>query len=282
MRHQVLEHFFDALTRAPLIMGVVNVTPDSFSDGGQHSTADSALAHAQALAAQGADLLDFGGESTRPGYAPVSPEDEQTRVLPAIEAAAKALPELPLSVDTYRASTALKALEAGAVIVNDIWGLQKDPDMAGLVGRMGAGLIVMHNREEILLDGDLIDDMSRFFTRSLEIARKSGIPESHILLDPGLGFGKTGEQNEEILARLPELASFGLPLLVGASRKRFIGTILNEPAPDKRGLGSVGAHLFAVAQGARVIRVHDVAEHKQALMVFSTLQARMRSLTHHV
>ncbi len=282
MRHALRDRLFAELALRPLVMGIVNVTPDSFSDGGLHHSLDDALAGAQRLATEGADLLDLGGESTRPGGAPVSAQEEQARVLPALAALSRALPAMPLSIDTYRASTAEQAVAAGAVMINDVWGLQKDPAMAETVARTQAGLAIMHNRETTDETIDILADIKTFFTRSLALADAAGVPRARILLDPGLGFGKTADQNEEVLARLPELACFGLPLLAGASRKRFIGRLTGQENASERGAGSVGAHLFAVHQGARMIRVHDVALHVQALTVFHGLQRRQAKAQFHV
>lgn len=255
------------LGRRTLIMGVVNVTPDSFSDGGLFRSAEAAREQALALERDGADIVDVGGESTRPGYVPVSAEEEQARVIPAIEAIAPRL-RVPLSIDTYKASTALKALRAGARVVNDVWGLQRDPEIASVAAGHGAVVVIMHNREAADASVDILDEMRRFFDRSLAIAHRAGIPDRDIVLDPGIGFGKTAGQHLEALRRLPELKAFGFPVLVGVSRKSVLGRISpRETAPADRLFGSIGAHVLAATLGADIVRVHDVSPHVEALRV---------------
>ena len=256
----------------PLVMGILNVTPDSFSDGGRFSEPAKAVAHARDMAAQGADIIDIGAESTRPygSPVPVSADDEKTRlatVLPAVVAIG-----VPVSIDTIKASIAAWALDQGAAIVNDVWGLQRDPDMAPLVAKRGVPVIVMHNRESADPAIDIVADVNDFFSRSLDIAVSAGIARECIVLDPGIGFGKTPEQSITCIARLAEFKRFGLPMLVGASRKRFISTV-TPSAPDERIGGSISAHLLAVENGAAIIRVHDVAETVQALRVAAAIEA---------
>ncbi|HEU5016748.1 MAG TPA: dihydropteroate synthase [Pseudolabrys sp.] len=256
----------------PLVMGILNVTPDSFSDGGRFLDAAAAIAHAHAMADQGADILDIGAESTRPygGQRPVSAEDEMARlarVLPAVIALG-----LPVSIDTIKAPIAAWALDRGAAIVNDVWGLQRDPDMAPLVAGRGVPVIVMHNREHADPAIDIISDVIAFFERSLEIAERAGILPGKIVLDPGIGFGKTPEQSIVCLAHLNAFKCFGLPLLVGASRKRFINSVAASP-PDQRIGGSIAAHLMSVKDGAAIVRVHDVQETVQALRVTAAVEA---------
>jgi dihydropteroate synthase len=256
----------------PLVMGILNVTPDSFSDGGQFLDAASAIAHASAMAGQGADILDIGAESTRPygGAQPVSADDELARLKPVLPAAVKL--GLPVSIDTIKASIAAWALDQGVSIVNDVWGLQRDPDMARLVAERGVPVIVMHNREAADPAIDIVADVIAFFFRSLEIAGRAGIKHEAIVLDPGIGFGKTPEQSIVCIARLAEFKRFGLPLLVGASRKRFINSVTPSP-PDERIGGSLASHLLAVKNGAAIIRAHDVAETVQALRVAAAIEA---------
>ena len=256
----------------PLVMGILNVTPDSFSDGGRFSEPAKAVAHARDMAAQGADIIDIGAESTRPygSPVPVSADDEKTRlatVLPAVVAIG-----VPVSIDTIKASIAAWALDQGAAIVNDVWGLQRDPDMAPLVAKRGVPVIVMHNRESADPAIDIVADVNDFFSRSLDIAVSAGIARECIVLDPGIGFGKTPEQSITCIARLAEFKRFGLPMLVGASRKRFISTV-TPSTPDERIGGSISAHLLAVEKGAAIIRVHDVAETVQALRVAAAIEA---------
>jgi dihydropteroate synthase len=255
----------------PLVMGILNVTPDSFSDGGQFLDPTIAAVHAGDMAAQGADIIDIGGESTRPygGAKPVSAADEKARlagVLPAVVALG-----LPVSIDTIKAEIAAWALDHGAVIVNDVWGLQRDPKMAPLVAARDVPVIIMHNRDEADGNIDIVADMIGFFSRSLQIAERAGIKREQILLDPGIGFGKTPEQSLACIARLSELKRFGLPLLVGASRKRFINSVVPSK-PDERIGGSIASHLLAIENGARIVRAHDVAETVQALRVAAAIK----------
>jgi dihydropteroate synthase len=254
----------------PLVMGILNVTPDSFSDGGQFIDPMTAIAHAGEMAKQGADILDIGAESTRPygGAKPVSAGDERARLAPVLPAAVKL--GLPVSIDTIKASIAAWALDQGAAIVNDVWGLQGDPDMARLVAERGVPVIVMHNREAADPAIDIVADVITFFSRSLEIAERAGIARANIVLDPGIGFGKTPEQSIVCIARLAEFKRFGRPLLVGASRKRFINSVTPSP-PDERIGGSIASHLLAVEHGAAIVRTHDVAETVQALRVAAVI-----------
>jgi len=255
----------------PLVMGVVNVTPDSFSDGGRFLDADAAIAQAQKLVAEGADILDIGAESSRPygGPVAVSLEEERARlarVLPAVVGLG-----VPVSIDTMKAAVAAWALEAGAVIVNDVWGLQRDLDMARVVASHGAPVVIMHNREAADPAIDIIAAVTAFFSRSLEIAQEAGIERERIVLDPGIGFGKTAEQSMTCIARLDAFRDFGLPLLVGASRKRFINTIVPSEATERLG-GSLAAHLMAIENGAAILRAHDVAPTVQALAVAAAIR----------
>ena len=253
------------LGRRTLVMGILNVTPDSFSDGGRHDGVEAACAHARAMVADGADIIDIGGESTRPGATEVGPQEEISRILPVLSALADGL-SVPVSVDTYKAVTAKAALQAGAAIVNDVWGLQRDPEIASVAASFGAPVVVMHNREEKDPALDILDDMYRFFEHSLQIARKAGIPDAHIVLDPGIGFGKTPEQNLDALRRIGELKVFGFPVLIGVSRKSFIGLATGRPAQERLA-GTLAAGMIAVAQGADIVRVHDVREHADACKV---------------
>ena len=254
----------------PIVMGVLNVTPDSFSDGGHFLDPVDAIDQARRMIAEGADLLDIGAESTRPyGGAVAVPIAEEMRrlgpVLPAIVGLG-----VPVSIDTMKAEVAAWALAAGAAIVNDVWGLQRDGGLARVVAEHAVPVIIMHNREAADPSIDIIADICAFFSRSLDIAARAGIARQSIVLDPGIGFGKTPEQSVTAIARLPELRSFGLPLLVGASRKRFIDKVSPAP-PDQRLGGSIAAHLLAVAGGAAIIRTHDVAETVQALRVAAAI-----------
>lgn len=255
----------------PLVMGVVNVTPDSFSDGGRFLDPKAAIAQAESLAGEGADILDIGAESTRPygGAMPVSLAEERQRLDPVLRPVVAL--GVPVSIDTIKAEVAAWALEAGAAIVNDVWGLQRDPDMARVVAAHGAPVVIMHNRDAADPAIDIIRDVTEFFSRSLEIAWSAGIHRHRIVLDPGIGFGKTPEQSIACIARLHAFAAFGLPLLVGASRKRFINTITPSEPMQRLG-GSLAAHLLAVEHGAAIVRAHDVAPTVQALAVAAAIR----------
>jgi len=247
-------------------MGVLNVTPDSFSDSGCFLDPAAALKQASRMIGEGADILDIGAESTRPyGGAVAVPSDEEMRRLAPILPAAVAL-GVPVSIDTMKARVAEWALAAGAAIVNDVWGLQRDSALAQVVAERGVPVIIMHNRDAADPAIDTLADIAAFFSRSLEIAQRAGIAREKIVLDPGIGFGKTAEQSLTAIARIGEFKSFGLPLLVGASRKRFIDKVSPAP-PDQRLGGSIAAHVLALLGGAAIIRTHDVAETVQALRV---------------
>ena len=255
------------LGRRTHVMGILNVTPDSFSDGGLFVEPEAALRHGLDMEAEGADVIDVGGESTRPGHTPVPAEEEQRRVLPIIAALAPRL-RVPISIDTYKAATARAALGAGARIVNDVWGLQRDPELAFVAAEFGAPVVVMHNRDTIEAALDIIDDMRRFFERSLALARRAGIPDSHIVLDPGIGFGKTWDQHLESLHRLPEIEALGFPVLVGVSRKSLLGRFYDASVPPRERLfGTIAAHVMALSLGADILRVHDVRAHVEACRV---------------
>jgi dihydropteroate synthase len=256
----------------PLVMGVLNVTPDSFSDGGRFLDPASALEQASRMIAEGTDILDIGAESTRPyGGAVAVSSDEEIRRLTLVLPAAVAM-GVPVSIDTMKAAVAEWALAAGAAIVNDVWGLQRDSGLARVVAVHQVPVIVMHNRDAADPAIDILADISAFFSRSLEIARRAGIAREKIVLDPGIGFGKTAEQSLTAIARVGELKSFGLPLLVGASRKRFIDKVSPAP-PDQRLGGSIAAHVLAILGGAAIIRTHDVAETVQALRVAAAIRS---------
>ena len=253
----------------PAVMGVLNVTPDSFSDGGQFIARERALAQARRMIAEGADIIDIGAESTRPyGAEPVSADEELSRLRPILADVVSL--GVPVSIDSMKSAVVAWALDAGAAIANDVWGLQRDPDMARLLAARNSPVIVMHNRDRVDADIDIMEDIASFFARSLEIAAKAGISPGNIVLDPGIGFGKTPEQSMTALARLNEFSVFGLPLLVGASRKRFISSVV-QAEPHQRLGGSIAAHLAAAQGGARIIRTHDVSETVQALRVAAAI-----------
>jgi dihydropteroate synthase len=253
----------------PAVMGVLNITPDSFSDGGAFIAPESALAQARRMIAEGADIIDIGAESTRPyGSEPVSAEEELRRLQPV-------LPDVvalgvPVSIDSMKSPVVAWALDQGAAIANDIWGLQRDAGMARLLAERKLPVIVMHNRDSADPAIDIMKDIAAFFARSLDVAAKAGISAENIVLDPGIGFGKTPEQSMTALARLGELRTFGRPILVGASRKRFISSV-SPSEPQQRLGGSIAAHLIAAQNGAKIIRSHDVAETVQALRLATAI-----------
>ena len=255
----------------PLVMGVLNVTPDSFSDGGRYLDPQAAIVHARRLAAEGADILDVGAESTRPygGAVRISLEEERARLAPLLSDVIAL--GVPVSIDTLKAAIAAWALDLGAAIVNDVWGLQGDADMARVVAEHQAPVVIMHNRMSVDPAIDIVAEVTDFFRRSLDIAARAGIPRQRIVLDPGIGFGKTPEQSLTCIARLDAWREFGVPLLVGASRKRFIHSIAPSEPMDRLG-GSLAAHLLAVENGATIVRVHDVAATAQALAVASAIR----------
>ena len=256
----------------PAVMGVLNITPDSFSDGGAFIAPESALAQARRMIAEGADIIDIGAESTRPyGSQPVTADDELRRLEPVLSEVVAL--GAPVSIDSMKSTVVAWALERGAVIANDVWGLQRDGGMAGLIAERHVPVVVMHNRDRADPAIDIMQDIASFFARSLDIAAKAGIAREKIVLDPGIGFGKTPEQSMTALARLGELRSYGLPLLVGASRKRFISTV-TPSEPQQRLGGSIAAHLIAAHNGANIIRAHDVAETVQALRVAAAIEEK--------
>jgi dihydropteroate synthase len=259
--------FLRKVASPPTIMGILNLTPDSFSDGGRFASLDTALAHAAAMIAAGCDVIDVGGESTRPGAVAVPAAEELARLEPVLARLASEV-AAPISIDTYKAAVAARAAELGAVIVNDVGGLQKDPAMADTVAAAETALIIMHNRAEKDPAIDIVADMERFFDRSLALAAKAGIPRERIILDPGIGFAKTSAQNLAAFTHIAKLKERGLPIMVGVSRKRFLGS----DAPELQTLaGTIAANLAAAAAGAAIFRVHDIAEHAAALNAFFLL-----------
>jgi dihydropteroate synthase len=261
--------------KRPIILGVLNVTPDSFSDGGQYMDPSAALQQAQRLVQEGADIVDIGGESTRPyaGAKPVTLEEELARLYAVLPAVVKL--GTPVSIDTMKPEVALWALGEGASLVNDVWGLQRDPNMARVVAGHNVPVVVMHNRYKADQTINIISDINAFFAHSIDLARKAGIPREAIVLDPGIGFGKTPEQSMEVIAKLDNFKRFGLPLLVGASRKRFIDSV-SPSEPSERLGGSIAAHALAYLNGASFIRTHDVAETIQALKVAAAIRDTAR------
>ncbi|MSP45936.1 MAG: dihydropteroate synthase [Xanthobacteraceae bacterium] len=255
----------------PIIMGILNLTPDSFSDGGQFVDPEVALQHARQMIEAGADIIDIGAESTRPygGAKPVTLEEELARLQPVLPVVVRM--GVPVSVDTIKPEIAFWALGQGVRIVNDVWGLQREPNMAVVVAQHGVPVVIMHNRYKAEPSINIVSDINAFFDYSLGIAEKAGIRRDAIALDPGIGFGKTPEQSIEAIARLAKFKHFGLPILVGASRKRFINTVSASEPMDRLG-GSIAAHVMAYMNGAAIIRTHDVAETIQALRVAAALR----------
>ena len=253
-----------------LVMGVINMTPDSFSDGGLYADAGAAVRAGLRMIEDGADIVDVGGESTRPGYVAVDAGEETQRALPVVAGLVQKT-DIPVSVDTYKSAVAEAALKQGARMINDVWGLQRDPDMARVVAASGAAVVLMHNRERVEPNIDILDDIRVFFANSLARARTAGIRDDRIVLDPGIGFGKTLEQNLAVLARLDELHDLGFPLLLGTSRKSFIGR-LSPSEPRERLPGTLAANVFAVLGRVAILRVHDVAAHVQALRVAEAIR----------
>lgn len=262
----------------PVILGVLNVTPDSFSDGGRWATVDAAVARAERMVEEGADLLDIGGESTRPqGAVPVDATEELHRVLPVVEAIRARFPRVPLSIDTVKARVAAEALALGAHVINDVSGFRLDPAMAETCASRRAGVILMHSRGGVqdmatfahadYDDGGVVDAVARELRASLDAARAAGVPDESVVLDPGIGFAKRGVHSLAVLAGLPRLAALGRPLLVGVSRKRFIGEITGVNTPADRVHGTTGANVAALCAGARLFRVHDVRAAREALDV---------------
>ncbi len=254
-------------------MGILNVTPDSFSDGGLFLDPGLALKQAKLMAGEGAGIIDVGGESTRPGATPIEAREERARILPVIEGIA-AGSNILISVDTYRAETARLAIQAGAHIVNDVWGLQREPDVARVAAEAGAGLVIMHTGRGREKRDDVIADQLHFFERSLEIARREGVADGQIVLDPGFGFAKeTAEENLDLMGRFSELLALGFPLMVGTSRKRFVGTVTGRDAAD-RGAGTAATSVILRMKGAHLFRVHDVAINVDALAMTDAMLAR--------
>lgn len=248
------------------LMGILNVTPDSFSDGGRFDAVPAALDQARRMLAEGADIIDIGGESTRPGAAEVSAADELARVLPAIAALRADGIMAPISIDTYKAEVAEQAIAAGATIINDVHGLQREPELASVAASHGVPLVVMHWDKARDASRDVMAEMARYFEVTLRIADEAGVARSGIVLDPGFGFSKSLNENYEILRRLPELVALGFPVLVGTSRKSMIGRLLDVPA-DERLAGTVATSVLGYTAGAHLFRVHDIRPNRDALRV---------------
>lgn len=256
------------------IMGVLNVTPDSFSDGGKFADPDSAFQQAQIMIGEGASIIDVGGESTRPGGAPVTAEEEQARVLPVIERLAAQTDTL-ISIDTYRTETARRAVAAGAHIVNDVWGLHRDPAKAEIAAETGAGMVIMHTGREREKLSDVIEDQKVFFRRSFEVARTAGLKDEQIVIDPGFGFAKDPHENLQLMARIRELLQFGYPILAGTSRKRFLGAVTGREAEDRDVATSATSAILRL-YGVDILRVHNVAFSADALAVVDAMIAETK------
>ncbi len=261
------------------IMGILNVTPDSFSDGGAFNSSENALNQALKMQEEGADIIDIGAESTRPGATPVTKDEEKERLIPIFNTL-KDRVTLPFSIDTYKADIADFALQNGASIINDVWGFQRDEKMAHIAAEHNVETIIMHNRFEGTDETiDIWDDIRRWFDTSLKLADQAGMNEKNIILDPGIGFGKTFHQNLVILARLDELKKlYGFRILMGLSRKRFIGALLNAET-DERLFGTLSANLYAIMEGADIVRVHDIKPHRDALTLWEAIDAEKTSVS---
>lgn len=263
----------------PLVMGILNVTPDSFSDGGQFAGVDDALRQAERMIIEGADIIDIGGESTRPGSSLVPASDEIERVIPVIERIAKRF-DTPVSIDTTKHEVVRAAIDAGAEIVNDISGVRFDKDLAGVAAGAGAGLVLMHSRgnfetmhSQPPVD-NIMDEVRTDFERSLSAARLADVKDDQIVLDVGIGFGKSVEQNLQLIAKLDKIGDefAGFPFLVGTSRKSFIAKVLNDVPPGDRLAGSLASAMYAVMKGASIIRVHDVKPHVEMLRMYAAIE----------
>lgn len=252
-----------------LVMGILNITPDSFSDGGVYNNVDSALERAKKLVSAGADILDVGGESTRPGHSVISEEEEISRVIPVIKAL-KSEFSIPVSIDSYKPNVCEEALKAGAQIINDVWGFQFEKKMADICAKYGAYVVLMHNALDIVEDRNIMEHMLKFFERTIKIAHSSGVKDEMICLDPGIGFGKTFEQNIEVMANLEKITSLGYPVLLGTSRKSMIGKIQGSTVDDRLE-GTIATNVFGVSKGIDIIRVHDVEEHVKAMSVIDRI-----------
>lgn len=254
------------------IMGILNVTPDSFSDGGDFSNIDIAISHAKEMISEGADIIDIGGESTRPGHEYVEAQEEKARVLPVIKRLKEEI-KVPISVDTYKADVADAALELGVEMINDVWGLTRDKNMANVIAKHDAYVCIMHNQDGTKYNKDIMESIKEFLQDSVDLALKSGIKKDKIVLDPGIGFGKTFEQNLEVLRRLDELNTLGYPVLLGTSRKSVIGGVLNVE-PKERVEGTLATTVLGIRDGVDIVRVHDVKENIRAAKMADALYRR--------
>lgn len=259
-------------TKETFVMGILNVTPDSFSDGGKYNSLEAAVSHAKRMVQDGAKIIDVGGESTRPGYTRISDEEEIARVVPVIQALREEKLPAVISIDTYKSAVARAAIEAGAHIINDIWGAKADPEMAKVASQYNVPIILMHNRKSPDYD-NYFEDFLRDIKESIDIAKAAGIPDEHIILDPGIGFAKNLKQTIETIQRLDELVELGYPVLLAPSRKRFIGTVLNVPL-EERVEGTTAACAFGVMKGCHIVRVHDVKEAARTVKMIDALMGK--------
>ncbi|RTQ86483.1 dihydropteroate synthase [Lysinibacillus telephonicus] len=255
-------------TKETFVMGILNVTPDSFSDGGKFNSLEVAVQHAKEMVANGAKILDVGGESTRPGYTRISDEEEIARVVPVIKALVKEVPAI-ISIDTYKSAVARAAIEAGAHMINDIWGAKADPEIAYVASEMNVPIILMHNRKEESYN-HYFEDFIADLQESINIVKEAGVPDEHIILDPGIGFVKNLQQSIETMQRLDELVDLGYPVLLATSRKRMIGTILNLPL-DERVEGTAATCAYGIMKGCHIVRVHDVKEVARTVKMMDAL-----------
>lgn len=255
-----------------LVMGILNLTPDSFSDGGDYIAVDQAVEHAKEMVSQGADIIDIGGESSRPGHVRITAEEEMKRVLPVIKRL-QGETDVILSIDTIRAEVAEEAVKNGVHIINDIWGFQEDQHLALVAAKYGTPVVLMHNKQDSQYEGDLIEEIKAFLTQSVKIAIEAGVKEELIILDPGLGFGKTAEQNIMVMSRLKEIKDLGYPVLLGASRKSMIGKILDVP-PKDRDEGTIVTTVLGIVQGVDIVRVHNVLANVRAAKVTDAMIRR--------
>ncbi len=251
------------------IMGILNITPDSFSDGGNFNSVENALNHAKKMINEGADIIDLGGESTRPGHTYVDADEELRRILPVIKKLKEEI-NVPISVDTYKSKVAEESLKLGVEMINDIWGLQKDKDMANVISKYDAYVCIMHNQDKTEYDKDIIESIKDFLNESINIALNAGIDKEKIVIDPGIGFGKTFEQNLEVLRRLSELKTLGYPILLGTSRKSVIGNVL-DVEPKERVEGTIATTVLGIRDGVDIVRVHDVLENLRAAKMADAL-----------
>lgn len=265
---EVIYTYLTHAKKETLIMGILNITPDSFSDGGKFHALDAALARGLQMEKEGAHIIDVGGESTRPGHQPIGADEELSRVIPVIERLSKEV-NIPISIDTYKADVAKAAIKAGASIINDIWGAKKDENMGAVAAELQVPIVLMHNR---MMDTyqNFLPDFMKDLKESIDIVKAKGVCDHQIILDPGIGFAKNFEQNVEVMKNLDQLCTFGYPVLLAVSKKRMIGTILDLPV-EERTEGSVAAICFGVTKGVQMVRVHDVKETKRALQIMDVL-----------